>query len=185
MIGHSASGPRGAGEATAAERASPANIILLCPTCHTKIDRAEEEYPAGELFRMKEHRRRAVSQVSGTTHFQSREQARAAVEGILDRLHTVFVTIGPDPETGGLASVEESERWSREVLETIVPGHQMIVAIVNNNPDLATGSDRQGAEQLRIHAQGLLEKHSGLPLTAPVIRFPLQAEQIFSMGATP
>lgn len=30
------------------------NLIYLCPTCHTKIDKQEEDYPAERLFKIKE-----------------------------------------------------------------------------------------------------------------------------------
>lgn len=145
------------------------------------VDRAEEEYPTETLLELKERRRLAVDRVSGTTRYVSREAAREAVVAILDRARAVFRSVGPDPQTGGLGSIEESERWSREVLETIVPGHQTIVAIVTNNPDLATPEDREAAELLRLHAQALLEKHSGLPLHTPAMRFPRQVENIFAM----
>jgi len=38
-------GPRANAELTQAERGRYSNLILLCPTCHTIIDKAPGEYP--------------------------------------------------------------------------------------------------------------------------------------------
>ena len=40
---------------TDAERDHYDNLIYLCPTCHTKIDKQENEYPANLLFEIKKN----------------------------------------------------------------------------------------------------------------------------------
>jgi hypothetical protein len=46
-------GPRGHSVLTADERNSYPNLILLCPTCHTKIDKASGDYPIEKLHSIK------------------------------------------------------------------------------------------------------------------------------------
>ena len=47
-------GPRLNRKLTDSERGDYSNLILLCPTCHTMIDKAEKEYPDYKIIIWKE-----------------------------------------------------------------------------------------------------------------------------------
>jgi hypothetical protein len=52
-------GPRANRILSEAERGAYENLIILCPKCHTIIDKAEQEYPGSLLLTWKrEHKRR-------------------------------------------------------------------------------------------------------------------------------
>lgn len=53
IIGESENAARGKSNLTLEERNSYPNLILLCPTCHTKIDTDYEDFPPEKLFIMK------------------------------------------------------------------------------------------------------------------------------------
>ncbi len=53
IIAEEQDGPRGKSLLTLEQRNSYPNLILLCPTCHTKIDRAPTEYPIELLHQLK------------------------------------------------------------------------------------------------------------------------------------
>ena len=53
IIAEEADGPRGKSRLTIDQRNSYPNLILLCPNCHTKIDKVPDEYPVEELHRLK------------------------------------------------------------------------------------------------------------------------------------
>lgn len=46
-------GPRGDSPLTLAERNSYANLILLCPSCHTKVDKVPKDFPVERLHHLK------------------------------------------------------------------------------------------------------------------------------------
>jgi hypothetical protein len=161
------------------ERSDPANIVLLCPTCHTIVDKAPGSFSAGELHSRKASRAAAVALVGGTPVFETRADARRAVETVLERNHLIFQNYGPDVDDGSIPSTEAAERWSRHVVDDIVPGNELIVAIVRINDRLTTAADREAAELLRLHTNDLAEKHRGQPLTAPARRFPVAAKNLF------
>ena len=54
-------GPRANAELTEAERGRYDNLILLCPTCHTIIDKASDEYPDATILRWKTTTRGSAS----------------------------------------------------------------------------------------------------------------------------
>jgi hypothetical protein len=180
IIAHSDDGPRPDTKVATAARDAPGNIVLLCPTCHTKADKAPEEYPAETLLRLKERRRHAVALLGGAPEYSSRQDAQTAVASLLAQARVAFETYGPSPDDGGLPTVEAAARWSEAVLETIVPAHELVVAIVENNHDLAQRRDVEAAERLRLHAVDLRNKHAGLPLIGPAMRFPVEANALFA-----
>lgn len=180
VVAHSEKGPRGEVSPPAGSRNDPANIVLLCPTCHTIVDKAPTAYPTDLLLGKKQTRAAAVAGIGGVPTFATRSEARRAVEAILDRNETIFRTIGPAPLDGSLPSRETAAKWRDRVLEDIVPGNELIVAIVEMNPDLTTRVDRLAAEKLRLHVQDLASKHQYGKIVGPALRFPEEATCIFT-----
>jgi hypothetical protein len=179
VVAHSAVGPRGDSRLSSEDRSDPANIVLLCPNCHTQVDKDPEAYPTEWLLARKAARATAVAMIGGTPTFSSRATARRAVESILERNRIIFQTAGPGQD-GSLPTIESAARWSQHVLDEIVPGNELIVAIVQMNDGLASSSDRTAAELLRLHTKDLAAKHRGEPLIAPARRFPETAVHIFA-----
>lgn len=64
IIAEKADGPRGESILEGSERNSYFNLILLCPTCHTAIDKDPSSYPPERLHMMKaQHEMRQSGQV--------------------------------------------------------------------------------------------------------------------------
>lgn len=179
VVAHSDEGPRADRAVSATKRSDPSNIILLCPTCHTQVDKVPENYPIEDLLSRKAARGEAVAMVGGTPLFKTRADARKVVKEILEKNRIIFRNFGPDVADGSIASMEEAERWSRHVIEDIVPGNELIVAIVENNRPLTNAEDREAAELLRMHTRDLAEKHRGRPVAALARRFPEAANNLF------
>src|SRR3546814_12107270 len=59
------------------------NLILLCPTCHTKIDKDPEAYPRNILLDWKANHLARPAHKQGIRAYDDREHARAAVAGIM------------------------------------------------------------------------------------------------------
>jgi hypothetical protein len=179
IVSHSDAGPRANRNSTDQERADPANIILVCPTCHTIIDKVPDEYPTEELIRLKEVRRRAVLSVGGSPICDDRSTARAAAERLLDRNRILFEQKGPHAGDGSVASSEAADGWTRVVLEEIIPNSRLLLAMVEVNADLTTSDDRHAAVLLRQHVDALERKHrQGVAIDfAP--RFPDEANLLF------
>ena len=89
-------GPRANAELTAAERGRYENLILLCPTCHTIIDKAPVEYPDAMILRWKRKHGERIAALSGAVEFPSRIQARDAIEPALAENRLVFEKYGLD-----------------------------------------------------------------------------------------
>lgn len=183
VLAHSRHGPRRGSSVNADFIDSIDNLILLCPSCHRVIDKAEDDYPPGELFEKKRRRAAAVSMIGGTPLFADRKTARQAVTTLLAKSRSLFETYGPDPETGLLPSQEASAAWSEVVLREIVPNHRLISAIVVVNTHLADDADVAAVARLDAHARDLADKHSGEgAVDRAAARFPVSADDIFAEG---
>lgn len=53
IVAASNKGPRGESSLSAEERASADNLLLLCKTCHSKIDQQPKKYPVTHLLRIR------------------------------------------------------------------------------------------------------------------------------------
>ncbi|MFJ5219917.1 HNH endonuclease [Streptomyces sp. NPDC088354] len=180
VVAHSDEGPRANSEIPQEQRDDPSNIVLLCPNCHTKVDKAPEGYPAEYLLRAKESRRQAVALIGGTPSFLTRADAHRAVKRILLKNRLSFQEKGPDPENGNIESRERAAVWSSCVINEIVPNNRLIVALVEINEDLAFEGEIEVAEILRQHTDALESKHLGEALLGPAPRFPSGVEMLFA-----
>lgn len=180
IVAHSPTGPRGSGTKGSSIVDDPTNLVLLCPTCHTKVDKEPAEYSAEMLFGLKAKRAAAVARVGGVVIYATRADARTAVEELLQQNRETFNQYGPDSDDGSLPTLEAAAKWRELVLTEIVPRNELLVSIVQVNPDLASDPDRLAAEHLRAHTRDLAAKHHGGPLLAPSQKFPKAAEDIFS-----
>src|SRR5690606_5888082 len=59
------------------------NLILLCPTCHTKADKNPEGFPRSNLLDWKETHLANLAAKQGIRAYGDRAEARAAVEGVM------------------------------------------------------------------------------------------------------
>lgn len=178
IVAHSPAGPRGKESAPNGDRDGAANIVLLCPSCHTLVDKDPARSPASELFERKHARASAVALVGGTPVFEQRTAARQAVEKILTRNRLIWEQNGPDLD-GSLATSEDADRWNRHVIEDIVPGNELLVALVLMNDQLTTPRERITAERLRLHTNDLRSKHLDGVVDAPARRFPPEVDDLF------
>ncbi len=178
IIPHSPEGPRGDAARENVAVDDPANLVLLCPTCHTKVDKAADEYPVTALLDQKRRRAEAVARVGGVIVFSTREQARTAVVALLNANRASFETYGPGPN-GSLSTLEAAAKWRAVVLEELVPRNKLLVSSVELNAELASPTDRKVAAALNIHTADLEAKHRDDTLLAPARRFPADADNLF------
>lgn len=90
------------------------NLIYLCPTCHTKIDKQEEDYPADMLFKIKEeHELWVEDQLDNSMSDVSFSELEIAAKAIASGNHVQngdLTVIPPDEKLGknDLTSVSRS-----------------------------------------------------------------------------
>ena len=172
-------GPRADVDLDHIERASYANLILLCPSCHTEIDKAPEEFTDEIVQQWKASHTDAIKNVLGVAEFNSRNDARLFIEPILRINKTIFNQYGPNNDYHENPEAEEAQVWQRKMLSQIIPNNQKILLTLDANSNLANKEELEIIEIFRQHVDDLIERHLGDD-QHQASRFPEQMSKIFS-----
>jgi hypothetical protein len=179
VVAASAAGPRGASDLGTVERSDPENVVLLCPTCHTIVDKAPEEFPVKLLLQWKEERRRMLALLLGVPKARDRTEARKLIAGPLRTNKLVWSEYGPEAPSSGHPDDESGSAWRRKVLETILPNNRRILAVFDLNGDLLTEDEIELVELFRQHLDDIEVRHLRGLAEPGARRFPSAVELIF------
>jgi hypothetical protein len=90
MIAKKPSGPRGGSD-------TYENLMLLCPTCHRRVDKAPAgEYPEGLLQQWKRNHEEQICNLGRNKKFESLAALKKAVTNILNENHILWRSVGPE-----------------------------------------------------------------------------------------
>lgn len=137
------------------------NLIYLCPSCHTKIDKQEEDYPAEVLFELKEeHESWVSSQLDQRMSEVTFAELEIAAKSIASGAHSDgedFSVIPPDEKIRKNGLSEKSRKYismglseSNEVERFITSMTQVDI----DYPERLKGGFRDEYDQLKKEASG-------------------------------
>lgn len=177
VIPASADGPRGVPltEMSSEDRAHHSNLVLLCANCHTVIDKAPAAYPAEVLHDWKRRRTEEIKVAVATPTFQSRAEARAHIQGLLDANATIHRIYGPvgDPYRQGNPAL-----WRRHARATIVPNNREILRMLEANRYLLSRGEQETLAIYKLHVEQFENRHVLDDFTTGTERFPEAIEGI-------
>jgi hypothetical protein len=148
-------GPRSNPELAAEERGAFENLILLCPTCHSIIDKAPESYPDQMILGWKRGHVERLAAVFGAVEYSSREKARAAIEPALAENKQIFEEYGPDNDYRANPESELAQVWQRKVCSLILPNNRKILTILDKNRHHLRPQELKTLELFRQHVDDL------------------------------
>jgi hypothetical protein len=171
IIPASTGGPRDVPVETlsAEDRARHENVVMLCATCHTIVDKDPASYPAGLMRQWKQRHRDVLARAFGTPTYSSRRDARARIEPLLRQNRLIHERYGPK---AGEFSDTTAARWRRHVRATIIPNHREILRVLQVNQHLLTSGERETLDQFALHVRELEYRHLLDDWTAGASRFP-------------
>lgn len=181
VIPHGESGPRHEERpADDFEADSFDNLILLCPSCHTIIDKDPDGYSRGTLLNWKINHLTALAQRQGIYAYDERSQVRNAVAAAMAENKAVWMELAPcegssfvhDPES------EAANTWKQRMRGVILPNHFRIQAIIKANLHHMTEAERQTFARYQEHVRGLSERHV-CGVAGGAIRYPAEMDGIF------
>lgn len=182
VIPHGETGPRyeerPAGEF---EADSFENLVLLCPTCHTIIDKDPDGYSRSTLLSWKSNHLAALAHRQGILAYGERGQAREAVVAAMAENKAIWKEFAPsdgsrfeyDPES------EAAKTWVQRMRCVILPNHFRIAAIIKANLHHLTEDERQTFARYQEHVRGLSERHV-CGVAGGAIRYPAEMDGIFA-----
>lgn len=152
-------GPRARLGLTEAERGGFENLVMLCSNCHTTVDKAPEAYPDAVILGWKRDHANRLQALFGAIKFNSRSDARTAIEPPLAENRAIFEQYGPhandafNPESGA------AEQWKRKMLTRLLPNSRRMLVILDANHHLLGSEEKSTLERFRQHIDDLEAFH--------------------------
>jgi hypothetical protein len=132
-----------------------ANLILLCPTCHTDVDKAPEgAFPAELLHRWKSEHEAQIRRDGRDLQFTNLVELKRFVARKLRENKAIYEQFGPrsvvaqgDPLSNAV------EIWRLKKLSTMVPNNRAIVNAIDANIELLQPRDEEVFLLFKNHAE--------------------------------
>jgi len=177
IIAASGKGPRADNSFTEEDKATYDNLILLCPSCHTEIDKAPGIFPKELIIEWKKNHTTTIIQTIGIPKLETRTEGKTFVKGILRKNKTIFDSLNPELAYKENPEAEEATVWKRKMIAQIIPNNQRILMFLDQNFHLLNDKEMLVAENFRQHLDDLIERHLGENLGI-ASRFPIEMNHI-------
>jgi len=174
VIARNESGPRGkAGGAPDTYD----NLILLCPTCHTHIDKCPDEYPEALLKRWKTEHEQEVRGNGAKLKFETAAELKAYVTRLLAENASIFKTFGPHSEIAKDPGSNAHQIWAFRKLDTMLPNNRKLINAIEANVALVSPEQYATFLDFKNHATGFEQNQYNRLDSYPL--FPTKFEEAF------
>jgi hypothetical protein len=183
IIAQSEKGARGAGELPESERDEYENIILLCPNCHTVIDKMklEDLYDEELIKEWKRQHEERIREAVEVPRVDSREELVTRVRDLMRENRAWWEHYGPDSPAARDDPLSEAPRlWLREVRRVLIPNNWEIIHLVERNRDHLTEEELDVTAKFKVHAEAFATKHLTGEADPYAPQFPVEMDEIFS-----
>ena len=159
------------------------NIILLCPTHHTEIDKAPDGvFPEATIHEWKTLHENRVRKSFLSPRYTDRTQLTLAIKRLLIKNKSTWQQYGPESEEAVRNPLSNLyEIWELRKLDTIVPNNRRIVRMIEQNQDLFDIHDYYACAQFVEHAEGF--ERNCYVRTEGVPRFSSEFERVIDRYA--
>lgn len=151
-------GPRSKIKLSKEERGKYENLILLCPNCHTEIDKVESKYSDERIRKWKKEHNSRIINLFNLSKFSSRSEARDRLEPLLRQNRAVFTRYGPMTERFNPES-ESPRLWLIKIHEFLLPNNRKIVQLLEDNYEYLNDSEMEVFEFFKQHVHDFELKH--------------------------
>lgn len=182
IIGFSEDGPRGNHQAGITEINSYENLILLCPSCHTKIDKASSLFPSDLLFSWKNDHEAKIQACFHVPLFKSKNELANEISTLLRQNRVCFETYGPHSRDKHSLLTDAPDMWKAKIFETIIPNNRLLLEMFRKNTHLLSPEEREVVEEFALHKEGFEFNHSSGDKNTSVPLFPLKIYEIIHGG---
>lgn len=179
IIGQKEDGPRGDDELPLNERDEFENIILLCPTCHTMVDKNPELFSKETIIQWKKNHQESIKALFIVPTFNTRKEVYQYLKPLLAENKFIFDTYGPYSRNAEENQMATELEWERQSIQKIIPNNRKIEAVITQNEKLLSEEEYPLYIRFKQHREGFeFNKLSG-DVSAVVPRFPDGFEKLF------
>ena len=160
------------------EKGSYDNLILLCPNCHTIIDKNEDDFTEQLIHKWKKNHEESISRVFGIRKLEDRESVKLIVTPLFEENKTVFEVYGPETEERFNPESEMPEVWIEKIRTIIIPNNRKLLNIIEVNSHLLTDLEKETFQNFQQHVKDFEAKHIFNTISTG-IRFPQKITSIY------
>lgn len=179
IIGKKIKGPRGSSTKEIFERDNYENLIVLCPNCHTIIDKNPSLYPERIIQEWKKKHEESIASIFSLKKCTTRKQAREEISPLFSENRNIFYSYGPNSEEANGNPFAAEQMWERLSIQKILPNNRKIEQIVSLNFHLLLDNEKDGLNKFKLHREGFEYNKVSGDKNASAQRFPSGFENIF------
>jgi len=172
IIGEQLGGPRGRNVMAAAKRNLAGNIILLCPRCHSLVDKTPMQYSVNVLRGWKSSHRKSIKDVFRAKRFASRKALCAFVQPLFEENRAIWDTFGPYSPGAEHPLADQVRMWRKKAIETIVPNNRLIDVTLTDNSRFLSEMEIKLLAAFKIHREAFEFNHLSGDRTTNAPLFP-------------
>ena len=167
---------------TDAERDDYQNLILLCPTHHSLVDRKENEtvYTVAGMHEMKAAHEARVLERLDRKLISTKEDLAQLIMPLLEQNRQSWAQFGPRSELARKQPHNDAAYavWVSERLSVVVPNNRKITALIEEYQILFDGGEQAPVTTFLMHARSYEQwVDDAIPYVA-VKRFPMEFDEL-------
>lgn len=179
IIGQKEKGPRGDSDLPISERDEFENIILLCPTCHTTIDKTPRLFPVDTIIQWKKNHMESIKNIFLVPLFSSREEVKKYLRPIFIESKMIFDKYGPHSENEKTNQMATELMWEKLAIQKLLSNNRLIQSAIENNQSLLRDNEFGLFIEFKIHREGFEYNKISGDVNSTVPTFPNGLENIF------
>jgi hypothetical protein len=130
------------------------NLILLCPNCHSHIDKSPEgTYTGDQLKEWKRNHESAIRSQNRELIFDNVNDLKKAVSRLLAENRMIWMQVGPQSVVAQNDPGSNSFKiWNLSKLSTMIPNNYRIINIIEKNIELLDKDEHEKFILFKNHA---------------------------------
>jgi hypothetical protein len=150
IVSSSPNGPR-ANDGDRENLENPDNILLLCPNCHSIIDKSPKSFKKELLFSWKKIHEEKIKILFSENRVNTRSELIDLIRKIVFENAEIFMTYGPTKENEHIVISDKGDHWKRNVLSIIIPNNRKLLYILEINFELLSQEEKKGLNKYKLH----------------------------------
>ena len=179
IIGQQEKGPRGERALPLSQRDDFENLIVLCPSCHTMIDKNPQTFTVELIKKWKQEHEESIKFLMSAPIFHHREEARNAIVPLLEENRTIYNMYGPYSDNAIKNQYDTELIWNRLAIQKILPNNRKIEAILDKNLHLMTNMEKIAHNLFKLHREGFEYNKISGDVNSMVPKFPDELNNMY------
>lgn len=172
IIGKRVAGPRGKSTLSSSQRDEFDNIVLLCPNCHSQIDKFPTLYSTNMLQEWKKNHEECIKNLFKAQSFRSKKDMKEFLIPLVEENKSIFTNYGPYSKNAKIDPRATELEWERLSIQKIVHNNRLIEATIDANIGLLTQEEIKIFSKFKIHREGFEFNRLSGDVNPSVMKFP-------------